>query len=100
MLCREAIRVVKRRMNDEPYIQFLVGHLTAGPEELRDSGLAVEIAQAAVSLMPNDEFARQNLGWSLFRSGKWAESLDLIVDVNEDKTWPIRRRRHGSMASW
>jgi tetratricopeptide (TPR) repeat protein len=85
LLCREAIRVVKRRMNDERNIHFLVGHLTAGPEELRDSGLAVEIAQAAVSLMPNDEFARQNLGWALFRSGKWADSLEMFVD-NEDES--------------
>ena len=106
LLCRETIRVGKTRMADNPSMHFLVGYLTAGQEELRDADLAVEMAKEAVSLAPNDEFAQLNLGWALFRAGKWAESLEILADLKEDdpstryaitamNLWHLGRKRGG-----
>ncbi|MCA9194916.1 MAG: protein kinase [Planctomycetales bacterium] len=65
-------------------LHWMVEYLTAGPMELRDSELALEIARRAVELAPNDMGAKKHLAWAVFRAGDWNTSLELLNSLDDD----------------
>ena len=73
------IRQCANKYPQDPNLHWLVGFLTAGPAELRDPALALQITRQAVELRPEDELANQSLGWALFRNGEFEECIKVLA---------------------
>ncbi len=86
MLIRDATAIQPRGK----CMHWLTGYLTAGPSELHNYELALRLAQTAVEAFPDDQMAKQNLAWALFRTGRWEDALELLlpdeVDQHEAKS--------------
>src|SRR5207244_3481932 len=49
---------------------------TAADPKLRDSAEAVKLARKAAELAPLDALSWQTLGWFLYRTGAWKDSIE------------------------
>jgi tetratricopeptide (TPR) repeat protein len=49
---------------------------TAADPKLRDAAEAVKLARKAVELAPVDAWSWQTLGWVLYRTGAWKDSIE------------------------
>ncbi len=83
LMCRQVIRVGVEQHPLDPQMHWVVGYLATGPEELRDPELALEVARRGVEHDPDDNVAKQNLGWALFRAGQWDECIEILVPPSD-----------------
>ena len=100
--CRQFIQLVIKEYPNDRELTWLVGYLVAGPDELRNSELAVSIAQVAYE-KSNDEQNSQYLGWALFRAERWEECLDVLsakIDQKEKGEIDIAQSAVIAMSLW
>jgi serine/threonine protein kinase/tetratricopeptide (TPR) repeat protein len=98
-------RLIQMAIDEFPHdgkLILLVGYLVAGPEELRNTELALKTAQEAFE-RSNDEQTRQYLGWAMFRAQRWEECLDVLsatIDQKEKGKIDIEHVAVIAMAHW
>jgi serine/threonine protein kinase len=75
---RLMLEVAAKQIKDNPTRHWVVGILVAGPDDLRNSELALQLARQATEAWPDDHLAKMGLAWALCRAERWQECYDFV----------------------
>jgi eukaryotic-like serine/threonine-protein kinase len=78
LVAKALIREAVLRAPDDPTQWMIADILTTAPEPVRDPDLALQLAQRAVELKPDDGMCLQSLGWALYRKGDYRGAIEAI----------------------
>jgi tetratricopeptide (TPR) repeat protein len=92
-LVREA---AKRAPDSSVVLVRLADALSTAPEEIRDPGLALKLAEKAVALEPGSKLALQSLGRARYRAGDWKGCTEVLNKTADPQDVGF----FGAMAYW
>ena len=97
---RLMLEVAAKQIKDNPTRHWVVGILVAGPDDVRNPELALQLARQATEAWPDDRLAKIGLAWALCRAERWQECRDFVMNERHSLNSDFNCRAVLAMSLW